>query len=222
MKPPKFTAVVHMTGDDQAVEQSTRVLEAGAGGVFLIDHERSFRHVLASYEKVRAALPNAWIGINFLDLLPDEAIQVMPAGAQALWIDYGGIEEGRESQPEADQNLKHIRAAKPGVLLFAGVAFKYQQKVKNPAAVAALASTRMDVVTTSGAGTGEAPSVEKIVSMKKALLPGGLLAVASGVSPENVHLYRDDVDCFMVATSISKTFDTFDLDKVRAFAAALA
>jgi predicted TIM-barrel enzyme len=41
------------------------------------------------------------------------------------------------------------------------------------------------------------------------------LAIASGVTPENVPDYLPWADCFLVATGISYTFDELDPDRVR-------
>ena len=73
----------------------------------------------------------------------------------------------------------------------------------------------MDVVTTSGPGTGWSASVEKIGAMKEALgdFP---LAIASGVTPENVTDYLGIADCFLVATGISKSFEELDASLLEA------
>jgi predicted TIM-barrel enzyme len=39
------------------------------------------------------------------------------------------------------------------------------------------------------------------------------LAIASGITPENIEKYLPYVDYFLVATGISKTFDEFDPEK---------
>jgi predicted TIM-barrel enzyme len=73
----------------------------------------------------------------------------------------------------------------------------------------------MDVVTTSGPGTGQAAHVEKIRTMKAALgdFP---LAIASGITPENVKDYLPFSDCYLVATGISDSFEELNPDRVRA------
>jgi predicted TIM-barrel enzyme len=72
----------------------------------------------------------------------------------------------------------------------------------------------MDVVTTSGPGTGEAAHVDKIRVMKEALddFP---LAIASGITPQNVGDYLPFSDCYMVATGISSSFVELDPRLVR-------
>jgi predicted TIM-barrel enzyme len=71
----------------------------------------------------------------------------------------------------------------------------------------------MDVVTTSGPGTGQAARPEKVRAMKEAI-GSHPLALASGVTPENVTDYLAWVDCFLVATGISYTFEELDPGRV--------
>jgi uncharacterized protein len=73
----------------------------------------------------------------------------------------------------------------------------------------------MDVVTTSGAGTGQAAHLEKISAMKAALgdLP---LAIASGITPENVRDYLPISDCYLVATGLGDSFEELNPDRVAA------
>ena len=106
------------------------------------------------------------------------------------------------------------------------MAFKYQRHVSDLAGACDVARQFMDVVTTSGPGTGRAAGLEKIRAMKQALgeFP---LAIASGITPENVGDYLAVADCFLVATGVSKNFYELDpvrvkalVDQVRAFVAA--
>ena len=71
----------------------------------------------------------------------------------------------------------------------------------------------MDVVTTSGPGTGQVAHVEKIRIMKESLgdFP---LAIASGINPDNILEYLSYSDCFLVATGISRSFEELDLSLV--------
>jgi predicted TIM-barrel enzyme len=72
----------------------------------------------------------------------------------------------------------------------------------------------MDVVTTSGPGTGAEAGLVKIQRMKQAI--GGFpLAIASGITPENVAQYLPFADCFLVDTGISKTFTEIDPSRLQ-------
>lgn len=203
---PRFTAVIHITSDEQALAQTKVALDNGAGGIFLIDHKRRYTKVLITYDKIRQEFPDAWIGVNFLDLSADRAIQVVPTGANALWTDSQGLDE--EAMFNNSIRSKTI-SSKWGWDHFAGTAFKYQHERFLPEIQAARNTELFDVVCTSGDATGHAASIEKIVAMRGAIGTNSL-ALASGVTPDNVGEYAPYVNCLMVATGISSSFDTLD------------
>lgn len=68
---------------------------------------------------------------------------------------------------------------------------------------------RGEPIATSGQGTGQAADIDKIRVMKQALgdFP---LAIASGVTPDNIEDYLPHSDCYLVATGISRSFTQLD------------
>ena len=103
--------------------------------------------------------------------------------------------------------------------MFGGVAFKYgpdETLTGEPLqALAASAARFVDVVTTSGPGTGHAAELAKIVTMREAI-GDHPLAVASGTTVENVGQFLPLVDAFLVATGVSRSFDELDAAMVAA------
>ena len=79
---------------------------------------------------------------------------------------------------------------------------------------ASLAANFMDVVTTSGSATGVAAGTKKISDMRKGCGEVAM-ALASGVTPENVSQYVPLVDAILVATGISPPRDFYNLDPAR-------
>ena len=182
----------------------------------MINHSISAESLLNIHRIVREALPDFWLGVNLLGTHPLDLFRAqLPEGIDGVWTDDASIDEGKEEQPEAESIREAIReSAWPG-LYFGGVAFKYQRPVDDLSRAALLASDYMDVVTTSGPGTGHAASVDKLRAMKEALV-GSPLAVASGVTPENVADFMPFVDVFLVATGISRSFTELDPELVSA------
>jgi len=187
----------------------------GVDGVFLINHSVPPQEFLEEiYGFSRDFFEDKWIGLNILGLSSKNALSSVPVNASGLWVDNAGIEDD-DSKTSADLNWKFRKEKRidwPG-LYFGGVAFKYQAPVKNLAEVSKAATNYMDVVTTSGSATGSAPDLGKIETMRKAIgdFP---LAVASGITPENVGPYRDLVDCFLISTGISKSHTELDPARV--------
>lgn len=211
-----FLPVVHVEATEQALRNAKIAADNGADGVFLINHHLLYLDLIEIYQIVRAALPGFWIGLNCLDLGRSAIDHILPE-TDGLWVDDAGITEGEKPTAVASEfvNRRRIRGW-PG-LYFGGVAFKYQKEIKDVATAARLACSYMDVVTTSGAGTGEAADVEKISLMKEAM-GDHPLAIASGTTPKNVQEYMPYADCFLVATGISDSHTELNPKLVRAFA----
>lgn len=214
-----FLPVVHAETNAQSLRNVKIAADNGADGVFLINHHISFLDLMDVYEVVRKELPELWIGLNCLDL-GRSAIDYLPSETAGLWVDNAGVTEGTRPTAVASEFLNRRRERGYVGLYFGGVAFKYQTAVKDVAAAARSARPYMDVVTTSGVGTGHAADVEKIRLMKEAI-EDHPLAIASGITPENVHDYMPYTDCFLVATGISDSDTELNPGRVRKLAGLL-
>ena len=201
--------VVHVASEVQALRNARIARDAGADGVFLINHAISDRRLLEIHEQVASSFPDWWVGLNCLGLGREEVFREISSHVAGVWVDNAGIREDREDQPAAERARLAREAQGWRGLYFGGVAFKYQRAVRDLVAATRLAARYMDVVTTSGPGTGLACSPDKVRCMKEALGETPL-AVASGVTLENVADYLLWVDCFLVATGVSRSFEELD------------
>ncbi len=199
-----FFAVVHCISPwiqgcfEHALINTKIALENGADGVFLIGHNLRYLDIVCIYEKVRKQNPDAWIGVNFLDLTTSTtqketllAAIEQCAGLSGIWMN---------ALPEEDLKIP------PWIEIFAGVAFKY----KNANATSeemmgecTRASEYANFATTSGDKTGSPPRIEKLRAIYELLGGGTPLAVASGVDAVNVRDMLPYVTAFLVASSIS-------------------
>jgi hypothetical protein len=207
--------VIHAVSAEQILRNIRIARDAGADGAFLISHGRvSEEKLLEIYQKTQEAEPGFWLGANFLTWSLQEVFPRVAGIVSGIWSDDALVDE-RQPEQTAAQQLHQLQASCGWTgLHFGGVAFKYQRPVKDLAAAALAALPWLDVVTTSGPGTGQAAPPQKIRTMKEAI--GSFpLAIASGVSPLNVSDYLPFADCFMVATGISLTFDELDPAGVR-------
>lgn len=218
-----FYPVVHVASLTQALDNVKIALDANASGVFLISHALSHRKFIPIALEVRKQCPNCWLGINVLGLNNIDALTKLPdignGHFQGFWSDYTGIEEnlGSLAQKEASNTLDMVR--KKVDHYFGGFAFKYQPEVTNLEYAAKLTAEFVDYLTTSGEETGSSPTPEKIQRIRRAC-PTKPIAIASGISSENVHLFPD-ADAFLVASSIGKTFTQLDPAKTKALAYAI-
>lgn len=222
----KIYAVIHHLNPSLSLAQAKLAVDGGADGVFLISHEGEDSAVAQVAGQLRyiwdtwPAQPDAaapFIGVNLLQTNPSSAL-VLAASLRldAVWIDAPGVSSGGPT-PGA-QLLTECMRRHPGVSVFGSVAFKYQPVDPDPAGAAAQARAAGMIPTTSGAATGVAPSLLKVKSMSAAT--GGLLAVASGMTPANVAAYTPFLSHILVATGISRAEHFIDPQLLAQFVAA--
>ena len=201
--------VIHVVDEEQSCRNAEIAREAGADGVFLINHDLSYTRLLDIHAAVVADFSDWWVGVNCLDLDAVNVFKHIHVQVAGVWVDNALINEHSEHQTEAEKVLQAQKSQGWQGLYFGGVAFKYQREVEDVVQASRTAVDYMDVVTTSGPGTGFAASLDKIRTMKQAI--GAFqLAIASGITPENVTDYLPISDCFLVATGISKRLDLLD------------
>ncbi|HUJ63323.1 MAG TPA: hypothetical protein VLX92_32715 [Kofleriaceae bacterium] len=219
--------VVHPVGRDEALASIRTVRDAGCKGLFLIDQGMPEDEVLALVMEVRAQHPALWIGVNLLSRRPAEALgralEACDGRIDGIWSDNAGIDERVSDQPAAEPLVAVRRARGWNGLYFGGVAFKYQRAVApaDLARTAGIAARYMDVVCTSGPGTGKAAEVDKLRAMHDGI-GDGAIGLASGVTAENVRAYMPYASAFLVGTGIEASFGVIDRGKLAALLAAMA
>ena len=182
--------------------------------MFLINHGMSPEKLLTIHKDVVKRFPGRWIGVNCLGLYPHAVFKLVDESVAGIWVDNAEIDERSVDQPRAEIiKAARIESGWNG-LYFGGVAFKYQREVLDLETAASIATKYMDVITTSGLGTGQAASRAKISRMKAAVgdFP---LGIASGITPANVRDYLDISNCYLVASGISSGFNELDSIRVK-------
>lgn len=198
----KVYPVIHVVNANQVESNIAVAVEAGVDGVFLINHHVDVADLKFLLENARMNNPGFWIGANFLGA-PLHALPVLAKHAQGLWVD--GL-------PTNPLNL--------GIPVLGGVAFKYQHTGRSLEEEVSRAAPLVDVLCTSGPATGHAADVDKVKRIKE-LAPNKPLALASGLTPDNVNTYLPWVDWLLVATGVSSDFTHLDPDKLQSFVSAV-
>ncbi|RTL06366.1 hypothetical protein EKK58_05290 [Candidatus Dependentiae bacterium] len=222
--------VVHCIHYAQAAAAIYCAIRNGADGVFLIN-QGGMRHQEVA---MMAAdfIGETFVGVNLLEFGRAAVYQLPKQSRVSVWSDNAGFEPNADpKQLDAfHDRLKLDRSPRDmgwQGLYFGGVAFKYQREVPlgqcGGEAILA-AQLGVDVVTTSGPATGHPPSPEKVQAMHTALVAARgdhALAIASGITPENVEPFLPYVNAFLVATGIESSFGVFDPGRVQALADAI-
>ena len=205
--------VIHMMHREQVLFQADLVFGIGAKGVFVIGSGRTGpSQEMSAAVAVKKAFPDKFVGVNLLALRADEAVStVLHSTLDGLWTDDAGIRDDHVIKNAIETMM--LLGLDDKLVYFGGTAFKYGVLIGDPEKAARNAALHMDVVTTSGDGTGSPPDVRKIEAMRKGA-GDNALAIASGITPENVGNY--DADFFLVATGIQRDFYGVDPDKLAA------
>lgn len=218
--------VVHPLGMSEALASVEIAHAAGAKGVFTINQGMATEQVPVLVRDIQRRFPDLWVGVNLLGFRPAGMLhEMLDRGERidGLWSDNALVDEQAAEQPAAAELLAARQARGWGGLYFGGVAFKYQREVarEDLGRAAKLAASYMDVVCTSGPGTGKAANVDKVIAMREGIGASGAIALASGVTAENVGSYLPYVDAFLVGTGIEATFGVLDRGKLSALLAAV-
>ena len=221
---PAVLPVIHVRDAAQAVRNAAVAIEAGAQGVFLINHDFPREELVPILGEVRARFPSLWLGVNFLAVTGRDAFPVLgrlqAEGVEidAYWADDARIDERAATDGQIEAAAIAAAREESGWtgLYFGGTAFKKQRPVA-PAdheTAARTAAGWMDAVTTSGVATGRAADRAKIAAFRRGC-GDAPLALASGVTPENAAGYAPDVDAMLVATGINRDGDFYEIDPAR-------
>lgn len=219
---PAVLPVIHVQDQIQINRNIELAVECGAQGVFLINHDFGVSDFLPLIKACRRDHPSLWLGINFLGVTGLKAFPILGdlekdgCAIDAYWADDARIDERKTNQLEATEIAEVRTMSHWSGLYFGGTAFKKQRVVdsSNYVEAAVQASKWLDVVTTSGVSTGRAADVEKIQEFRRGAKDTAL-AVASGITPENVNCYRSNIDAILVSTGINRNNDFYNIDRVK-------
>lgn len=210
--------VIHYTSDDVSMRNAEIVIGESCPGLFLI--EMSGRdHLLPDIAKrIKERWPHLAIGLNNLSKDAYWSLDTnIDLGLDMTWVDNCGVLGGEDAE-RGDSGHTLVAEIEdrmvPSHSFFAAVAFKYQKLAPKPLDSARRVADLGWIVTTSGDATGSAPAVDKITSMKRAI-GDRPLAVASGITPDNIRSFGGCIDYALVATGIGADFWNIDAQKLR-------
>ena len=210
----KIFTVIHGQSKDQIYRNIEKSANAGADGSFLINHAGiSVDELIESYIEFKNYRENFVLGINILGVSPKEAMDVaISVSADAFWSDESFVRSYEDYQFESELDWMDEKRKSYKGLYFGGVAFKTQEECTDYEKAAKNAIGHMDVITTSGTGTGIAPEEEKIKIMKNAI-GSNKLGIASGVNYDNIDKFKL-ADYLLVATGVQDSWTELNYEKI--------
>ncbi len=216
---------VNQTGGSPLVEEARQDIQAsiegGADGVVLINEWCSLKELETVLQTVRPEFSNIKMGVNYLgdDNEPygfkDSFRLAREYGLQMVWTDFSGVDQINE-KPDID--LHKIQNERPeNVFYCSGVHMKYStlrnsKKTIQESALQAMGWVDGIIVTGPKTGVATDPAV---VMKAREVIGSYPLGVASGVSPQNIHMIRDQIDFCLVASSLQNENKRIEKKKVR-------
>lgn len=192
--------VIHMVNQNQVMTNIITCIECGIEKVFLINHAVSINDLIKCALKVYTEHPKLWVGINMLGSTTEDAL-ASEITVDGLWCDA-------TISPQRAKEYRNFRG-----MFFGGLAFKYQPQPSDLKLACEEATLATDVATTSGVGTGRPADVQKIKDIRK-FLGDHPMAIASGVSAQNIDNYKGLADYLLVASSITSSSEMIIKDKL--------
>lgn len=209
-------AVIHIISEtgislkERTLSQVKIAFNNGADGIFLIPAEVGIGSddILECYYFVREAFSDKFIGINFM-CDPLKISSLIPPSLNAIWIDKGiGSTINYHILQKIRTDIIAIKLDRHEILHFGGFFFKgnNQNFPKDNETLTKLAdesSKFMDVPTTSGLGTGMSMDINQLYKIHKSM-NGKPLAIASGITCDNILYYLPYINYFIIGSGIEK------------------
>lgn len=208
--------VIHLDTLELAIANACLASACGAHGVFVIHMNGDDDEVIQAATAIKEVCPNLRVGVNHLTYSPARSLALAAENnLDAMWTDNPGVtSNGLNAR---GQDLLRASQTYPNVQVFASVAFKGQPHENNPAKAVLAAWEHGWTATTSGPGTGRAADPAWIAALRSEVGDLAPLGLASGLTPENIHLFAPSITDALVATGIGETFYKFSRTRLQAF-----
>lgn len=211
----RILPVIHYRDDEQALDNAALAFEVGCDGVLVISMDGNDEALSPIALAIKDKWPERKVGVNYLSLPALTALQKnVRDGLDMTWTDNAHVHSSGLTKHA--QLLGEALASCRGHDFFGAIAFKHQAYEPDPPAAAVMAAKLGMLPTTSGDATGVAADIQKVRSIRAAL-GAGPLGIASGLTPDNVCEYTPYLTHLLVATGVSRTFYSFDYEKLAVF-----
>ncbi len=186
----------------------SKIFCARVDGVFLVNNDCSSLSLINAYIYAKQMYPKKWIGLNYLGNCYEAMGFAKYLNVDGLWMDNIGVFDDNVNR------AKFIQSYIDGIdfrgLLFGGICFKYQVQPQSPEITAKNASRFAHIITTTGKGNSHPVEIEKVRQIYNAVNNTNFIAVASGISPENIREILPYVNVFMMHSSVINETGLFD------------
>jgi hypothetical protein len=184
------------------------------GGIWLSCSNCSVDVIKQTYTWIKNVYPSLWVGINLVGETIIKMLEfIQEFKPDGIWSDRSYITD------EEIQNIPKIiidsfKRSNWNGLYFGGTLFKYVKQDGDVNKILENSIKYMDVLTTSGNGTGIEINKEKIEKIYNQVSEKILVAIASGITSDNILRLSKTCDIFIVGTSITDKNSNIIINKL--------
>lgn len=172
------------------------------GGIWITSSNSDVKIITQTLKWCLDKFPSLWIGVN---LVGESIIKVLEFifenNPNGLWIDKSYIND-KTYQNIPEIIIDQFNKANWNGLYFGGTFFKYVSQEGDFNKILENSIKYMDIVTTSGDGTGIEIEKNKIIEINKVCSSKIKIAIASGITENNIYELSKYSDIFIVGTSL--------------------
>lgn len=206
--------VVNYLDRPVAFAQATIVGLAGAHGLFLKSDKDNDVELVAVAADIKRQNPFLDIGVSLMSKPAAVAVAMAAdSGLDMVWADMGVTHQGLTS---IGMELAKLASSHHQLKLFSSMAIGHHAQGVESAQAANNAIMAGFVPTASGTEDGAAPSLETVIHVSNVV--AGKLAVASGLTPDNISSYAPYVDhALATGVGIGTGGSRININKLRRF-----
>lgn len=172
-------------------------------GIIIINTNCSLDILFNTLNIMKNKYPDLWIGINILGYNIFEVLNYLTeiTMVNGLWIDNSYVTD-KDYQNIPEIIINHFKNISWDGLYFGGTLFKYIKYSGDTNKICSNSIPYMDIITTSGDGTGIPIEINKLQNIYNIIDNKRPIALASGITSDNIDIIKEYVDIFIVGTYI--------------------
>lgn len=204
-----FLPVIYVAEEEQTLNNVEIARVAQADGVFLVNHGIGHQRLLRIAAKVLEAQPDLCIGVNCLDLRPQDVICRLPEGVEAVWANNPPSISAVRDKASAVREARQLTGWNG--MFFGDLAVGLKVEEGLTAAELAGATAHIDVLTI----VGQDPKRRDLpVLQQLSQLADGLpLGIAGDVQPDVVTALLPYARCILTTPQANSGLEHMDLEE---------
>jgi hypothetical protein len=209
-----FLLVIYAADEKQTLQNVDTAREADADGVFLINHGIGHQRLLRIAKQVVGFHPDLCVGVNCLDLRPQDVICRLPDGVEGVWGNNPLALEAMQDTAVAIRQARQLTGWDG--MFFADVAAGVGIDEACTPAELARAIAHIDVLTIVARGSAQR-DLETLRELRQTL-NGQALGIAGDVSPDGVEALLRYTHCVLTTARADSSLEHMDLQEAKRLA----